>query len=205
LKAGSLALRKRVAREAATLIYSGVEKEYKQAKMKAAKMLGIHFLPSNLEVAMEFDNIAEENEGQARQERLVWRRREALKLMKILKSYSPVLIGSVWRGTAHCESDIDIVVYHDEPNDIIETLKQTSLKIMRAEFVTVTKKGQPNRSFHVYSESLGREKTEVIVRSLEEKRRKEMCEIYGDEISGLRIKELEKLLKGNPTRRFVPF
>jgi predicted nucleotidyltransferase len=53
----------RVAREAATLLYYGAEKEYKQAKQKAAKTLGTKFLPSNLDVALELDKIAQENEG----------------------------------------------------------------------------------------------------------------------------------------------
>jgi hypothetical protein len=56
-------LRKRVAREAATLLYSSQEKEYKQAKKRAAKMLSVRVLPSNLEVAEELDKIAEEKEG----------------------------------------------------------------------------------------------------------------------------------------------
>ncbi|MEM2254872.1 MAG: tRNA adenylyltransferase, partial [Candidatus Bathyarchaeia archaeon] len=92
-------IRRKVAREAANLLYLGVEKEYKQAKLRAAKVLGVNVLPTNLEVAMELDKIAEENEGKKRQERLVQMRKEALKLMKILEKYSPVLVGSVWRGT----------------------------------------------------------------------------------------------------------
>src|SRR5208283_2246218 len=108
-------LKCRVAREAATLLYFGAEKEYKQAKEKAAKTLGAHFLPSNLEVALELDKIAEENEGAKRKERLIQMRNEALKIMKLLDAYCPVLIGSVWRGTIRQESDIDIAVYTDEP------------------------------------------------------------------------------------------
>jgi len=204
LNVGSLSLRKRVAREAASLLYFGVEKEYKQAKVKAAKTFRVHFLSTNLEVAIELDKIAEENEGPARQERLIQRRKEALKLMKILKAYNPILIGSVWRGTAHHKSDIDIAVYNDEPDDVLNTLKQNNLKIIQTEWVTVTKQGQKKTSFHVYSELPTKEKIEIIVRSLEEASRKEKCEIYGDEITGLTIHELEKLLKENPAQRFLP-
>jgi predicted nucleotidyltransferase len=108
-------LKYRVAREAATLLYFGAEKEYKQAKEKAAETLGTHFLPSNLEVALELDKIAEENEGSKRKERLIEMRKEALKIMKLLDRYCPVLIGSVWRGTIKHGSDIDIAVYTDDP------------------------------------------------------------------------------------------
>jgi hypothetical protein len=204
LNVDSLKLRKRIAREAASLLYFGVEKEYKQAKLKAAKIVKSKFLPTNLEVALELDKIAEENEGSARKERLIQMRKEALKLMKILKAYKPLLIGSVWRGTICHDSDVDIVVYHDEPEDILKILKQNNLKIMQAEWVAVTKKGKRKGSFHVYAELPIKEKAEIkIVQSLEAFM-KEKCEIYGDEITGLSVQKLEKLLKENPTQRFVP-
>ncbi|HDD70052.1 MAG TPA: tRNA adenylyltransferase, partial [Candidatus Bathyarchaeota archaeon] len=46
------AIRKKVAREAAALLYFKLEKEYKQAKIKAAETLGVNFLPTNREIAM---------------------------------------------------------------------------------------------------------------------------------------------------------
>lgn len=201
----SSSLRKRVAREAANLLYSGVEKEYKQAKLKAAKTFGVHFLPTNLEVAMELDRIAEENEGPTRQERLIRMRKEALKLMQILKAYKPLLIGSVWRGTISYDSDIDVIVYHGEPKNVVTVLEQNNLKIMQTEWMTVTKKGKRKRSFHIYAEIPTKEKAEIKIVPDSEASRKEKCEIYGDEITGLTICKLEKLLKENPTQRFLPF
>jgi len=197
-------LRRKVAREAANLLYFGVEKEFKQAKLEATKAIGVRIVPTNLEVAIEFDKIADENEGTARQERLIQMRREALRLMQILKMYRPLLIGSVWRGAIHRESDIDIVVYHNEPNDIISSLKRHDLKITQMEWVTVTKKGRRKASFHIYAEALNKEKAEIKVVSPEEASRKEKCEIYGDDVTGLCAKELQKLLKENPAQRFIP-
>ncbi|MBE0520341.1 nucleotidyltransferase domain-containing protein [Candidatus Bathyarchaeota archaeon] len=199
-----LSLRKKVAREAAHLLYFGVEKEYKQAKLKAAKTFGVHFLPTNLEVVIEFDRIAEEKEGATRKERLIEMRKQALELMRILKPYNPVLIGSVWRGTIHRESDIDITVYSDKPNHVLEVIKQNNLTVMRTEWMTVTKEGLKKTSFHIYLE-LQTKKAEIIVRSPEEANHKEKCEIYGDTITGLRIQKLEKILQENPTKRFVPY
>jgi len=199
-----MSLRKKVAREAASLLYLRIEKEYKQAKLKAAKAFGIHFLPTNLQVAIELDNIAEENEGSTRRERLVRMRREALKVMQALKMYKSLLIGSVWRGTIHYDSDIDIVVYHDEPGDILEILRQNNLEIKQTEWAAVTKKGKRKRSFHVHAELPTKEKVEIkIVSDLE--LGKERCEIYGDEISGLSMQDLNALLRENPTQRFLPY
>jgi len=204
LNVDSLKLRKRIAREAASFLYFGVEKEYKQAKLKAAKIVKSKFLPTNLEVALELDKIAEENEGSARQERLIQMRKEALKLMQILKAYKPLLIGSVWRGTIRYDSDMDIVVYHDEPEDILKILKQNNIKIVQTEWVAVTKKGKRKGSFHVYAELPIKEKAEIKIVQSSEAFMKEKCEIYGDEITGLSVQKLEKLLKENPTQRFVP-
>jgi predicted nucleotidyltransferase len=204
LNVDSLRLKKRVAREAASLLYFGVEKEYKQAKLKAAKTVNSKFLPTNLEVALELDKIAEENEGPARKERLIQMRKEALRLMQFLKAYRPLLIGSVWRGTVCYDSDVDIVVYHDEPEDILNILKQNNLKIMQAEWIAVTKKGKRKGSFHVHAELPAKEKAEIKMVQSSEAFMKEKCEIYGDKITGLSVQKLEKLLKENPTQRFVP-
>jgi predicted nucleotidyltransferase len=202
---GSMSLRQKIAREAANLLYLGFEKEYKQAKLKAANTFGMHFLPTNLEVARELDRIAEENEGVIRRKRLVRMRKQALKLMNTLKMYNPVLIGSVWRGTINRKSDIDIVVYNDEPNDVLATLRQNKLKVLRTQRMTVTKQGQKKTSLHLHLDLPTREKAEVIVRSLEEINKKNECEIFGDTVKGLNIRELEKTLEKNPTKRYVPF
>lgn len=196
--------RKKVAMEAATLLYDGVEKEYKQAKLKAAKTFGLHYMPTNLEVALEIDKIAEEKEGPAREERLVRMRKEALRIMCIVEKYEPILVGSVWRGTIHHGSDLDIIVHHEEPQEVLRTLEQTDLKIERTEWVSVTKQGKKKSSFHIHALSPIKEEVEIIVHSPEEACIKVPCEIYGDEISGLRSEELETILKENMTKRFLP-
>jgi predicted nucleotidyltransferase len=197
-------LKCKIAREAATLLYFGFEKEYKQAKLKAAQTFGIHFLPTNLEVALELDKIAEENEGPARKERLIQMRKEALKIMKIFKTYCPLLIGSVWRGTIRQGSDIDIALYHDAPDEIVNLLKANDFQISKTEWTTVTKRGRTEISFHIHIETLNKQRIEIVVRSSEEASRKRKCEIFGDEIKGLNTQELEKLLKENPAQQFIP-
>ncbi len=196
--------RKKVIKEVATLLYDGVEKEYKQAKLKAAETYGLHYMPTNLEVALEIDRIAEEKEGPAREERLVRLRKEALRIMRIVKKYDPILVGSVWRGTIHHDSDLDIIVHHEEPQQVLKTVEQTDLKIERTERVSVTKQGKKKSSFHIHAMSPIKEEVEIVVHSPEEACLKVKCEIYGDEISGLRSEELETVLKEDPTKRFLP-
>lgn len=197
-------IRRKVAKEAATLLYFGVEKEYKQAKMKAAETLGVHHLPTNLEVAVELDKIAEENEGAARQERLIRMRREALRLLKVLEKYNPILVGSVWRGTIHQGSDIDIIAYHNEPEDVLKLLERENLKVIEKGWVTMTKGKEWKKPFRILLELPINEKVEITVRDKAEQGVKERCEIYGDVISGLNVQELERVLSENPTKKFVP-
>ena len=194
----------RVAREAATLLYFGAEKEYRQAKVRAAETLGTHFLPSNLDIALELDKIAEENEGAKRKERLIEMRKEALKIMKLLGAYSPVLIGSVWRGTIKQGSDIDIAVYADETDIIVKVLKTGDVRVLKTMWATVNKRGKTSESFHIYVETLAKYGLEIVVRSRDEAGKKRKCEIFGDEMKGLNIKELERILEENSTQQFVP-
>ncbi len=199
-----LDLKQRVAKEAATLLYFGAEKEYRQAKLKAAQTLGAHFLPSNLEVALELDKIAEEQEGAKRKERLIEMRKEALKIMQLLSVYCPVLIGSVWRGTIRPGSDIDIAVYTDTPQEIVEILKVQGVKVLKTSWTTVNKQGATLSSFHIYSETPSKHGLEIVVRSQDEAGKKRKCETFGDQIKGLNIKELKKILESNPTQQFIP-
>jgi predicted nucleotidyltransferase len=197
-------LKRRVAREAATLLYFGAEKEYKQAKEKAAETFGVHFLPSNLEVALELDKVAEENEGARRKDRLIQMRREALEVLRLLGGFCPVLIGSVWRGTIKQGSDIDIAVYTDEPEEITNVLKAGGVKVLKTAWITVNKRGATLESFHIYAETASKHGLEIVARSREEAAKKRKCETFGDELKGLTIKELEKILKNNPTQQFIP-
>jgi predicted nucleotidyltransferase len=197
-------LKHRVAREAATLLYFGAEKEYKQAKVKAAQTLGTNFLPSNLDIALELDKIAEENEGTKRKDRLVEMRREALSVMKLLSAFCPVLIGSVWRGTIKQGSDIDIAVYADEPEEVVNVLKAGGVKVLKTTWTTVNKHGATLESFHIYAETAAKHGFEIVARGREEAGKKRKCETFGDELKGLNIKELEKVLDNNPTQQFIP-
>jgi predicted nucleotidyltransferase len=197
-------LRGKIAREAATLLYFGLEKEYKQAKVKAAKNVGAHVLPSNLEVALELDRIADETEESARTARLIQMRTQALKIMKLLDEYCPVLIGSVWRGTIRRGSDIDIEAFGDEPEEVVTLLKAGGLKITKTERMTVTEHGKTETSLHIHTEITGGHTTEIVVRAQEEAGKKRTCDTFGDQIKGLTIRQLEKLLKEDPTKKFIP-
>jgi predicted nucleotidyltransferase len=197
-------LRQRVSKEAAFFLYRGVAEEYKQAKEMAAKNVGIKSLPSNIEVAIELDKIADEIEGEKRKKRISEMRHTALKLMENLRIFYPKLIGSVWRGTAHHNSDIDIVVYSSSKEEIIEKLKKVGTPIEREKTSSFIKSGTLMISNHLYLQTPLGYKVEIIVRPPWEEREVELCEIYGDLKVGLKINQLKKIIKEDPLRKFIP-
>lgn len=195
--------REKVAREAAKIIYSRQVKEYKDAKEIAASSLGTNILPSNFEVAVELEKIVEERESSDRLSMLIEMRRIALEVMKSLKEYNPVLIGSVWRGTPRKGSDIDIVVYHEAPDEIVQKLNEYSvISIEKKEYI---QNGLPRHSTHI-EYGIKDQTVEIVVRPPRDREfvRIERCETYGDVKRGLKLPELEKLIEIDPLRRFIP-
>jgi predicted nucleotidyltransferase len=197
-------LRSRVAREAALLLYTSQEKEYKQAKKRASDTLGVRVLPSNFEVAEELDRIAEEREGAQRRELLLRMRREAHKIMEVLSEFDPRLVGSVWRGTARQSSDIDILTFSQDASQVLKQLQEHNFVAERSEWRSVTKEGKKETSFHVHLLLSSGDETEVVVRSLDCFGKPERCETYGDVKTGLTLEQLTKILEQNPLRKFVP-
>lgn len=196
-------LRNEISRRAAFLLYSGVVEEIFHAKVMASEELGSRLLPSNFDVAVELDILAQEKEGKERTIRIVKLRREALDVMQKLSNFNPRLIGSVWRGTAHIGSDIDILVFHSRPEEVEEILKR-NYKIWATKWVSKTDFGNTSNYYHIQLKSNIGIETEVIIRRPEEISLSEKCEIYGDLKRGLSIKKLEDVLDRDPQKKFVP-
>lgn len=197
-------LRNRVAQEAALLLYTSQEKEYKQAKKRAAETLGSRVLPSNREVVEELDRIAEDREGTQRRERLLRMREEAREIMEAVKEFSPCLVGSVWRGTARRGSDIDVIVFSEDQLQVLSQLQKHSFEVTRSERLSVTKEGRRESSFHIHIRFPSGDEAEVVVRGLTSLGKQERCETYGDIKVGLSLNQLTKVLSVNPLQKFVP-
>jgi len=193
-----------VTREAARLLYSGVCEEYKQAKEAASADLGLNAIPSNFDVAIELDLIADEAEGEVRRELLLKMRREALVLMAVLSEFDPRLIGSVWRGTARRGSDLDIIVYCSDSNLVKSKLSSAGYSLKSITDSITQEHSRLRSSKHIRVELNDDVEAEIVVRPPEDREIMERCDIYGDLKKGLKLKNLEKLMKTDPLRKFVP-
>ena len=192
-----------VAQEAARLLYSGAVEEYKDAKVSAARALGTTVLPSNYDVALELDRFADQVEGVERGKLLLRLRREALELMIHLAPFNPRLIGSVWRGTARRGSDIDVQVYAPNIEEVLSRLSER-FHITKSEWTSKTAEGKTVRFHHIFVLLPTGDEVEVSVRNIEDMRERRRDAVYGDEIIGLTVEELETVLRDDPLRRFVP-
>jgi predicted nucleotidyltransferase len=199
-----LDLRREVAREAARLLYTGASEEYMHAKEQAARSLGVKIMPSNHEVAVELDLLADEIEGKDRAELIIQMRGLALGLMRVLSDVKPVLRGSVWRGTARKGSDIDIDVYSNEPGEIKRLMEDSNYDVSSVEENVAASDSGASRSTHITVRIEDENKGEVVVRPMDEHGLEVRCEVYGDIKKGLRLPELEKLMNTDPLRKFVP-
>jgi len=200
----SSSIRYRVAKEAASLLYTRQEKEFKQAKLRAAMTLGARSLPSNKDIALELDKLADETEGAERAERLIQMRKDALWIMVILGGFHPKLTGSVWRGTVNKNSDIDIEAFTSDKNQVLGRITGNGLAVSKAQWIFVSKGHELERVFQVCLILPSKSEIELIVRSPERRDRPDVCETYGDRVKGLDIHQLRRILLTDPLRKFVP-
>ena len=195
--------RDEVAREAAKLIYEGVVTEYIAAKRKACELLGVKVMPSNREVALALDELLETRDGERRREYTVKKRRVALSVMRYLSSFSPRLVGSVWRGLCREGSDIDIVVFSEDPDLVVKRLCRVGVRVLGVE-VRGNPFKEPERKYVRITASYMNEIIDIKVKPPAERENQEVCEIFGDVVTGLSLVELESLLKRDPLKKFLP-
>jgi predicted nucleotidyltransferase len=124
--------------------------------------------------------------------------------MTILQPFRPRLVGSVWRGTAHRTSDIDIVAFASDHNVVLNSLLDGSSEVLETEWRSVTKQGKKKSSFHIHLVLSSGNIAEVVVHNPEKMSIPGKCEIYGDFVTGLNCSQLQRVLRENPLQRFVP-
>ena len=124
--------------------------------------------------------------------------------MTSLKEFSPCLVGSVWRGTARRNSDIDIYAFAEDHFQVIRKLLDHNNSIKSTEQRSITKDGKKESSFHIHIILNSRDKLEVVVRRPCYLGQLERCETYGDIKIGLSLNQVEKILRENPLQKFIP-
>ena len=154
VKMSSQKMRRRVAWEAARLMYGREESEYFRAKMKAARRIFSgdpkpSDLPSNREIRDQIQAMARMHEGERRAEHLREMRAEALRMMRILKPFRPRLIGSTLTGHVRRGSDIDLHVFSDSLESVCAALEAEGVPY-EVERKRVRKQGEERSFTHLH-------------------------------------------------------
>lgn len=111
-------LRRRLAYVAARMMAEDGVADYGAAKTKAARQEGLtdaNLLPDNREIEealREYQGLYQKDEQPARLRRL---REAAVRVMRELEPFRPVLVGSVLSGTAGQHSDVNLQIFTDDP------------------------------------------------------------------------------------------
>ncbi|KKK59962.1 hypothetical protein LCGC14_3029120, partial [marine sediment metagenome] len=190
-------LRRRIAWEAARLMYARDESEYYRAKMKAARRICSsdvkpRDLPSNREIRDQIQTFARLHEGKRREENLHQMRVEALRMMRILRPFRPRLIGSTLTGHVRKGSDIDLHVFSDSVEAVAAALEYESLNF-EIEHKRVRKQGTEQVFRHVHVQD--RFPFELTVYAADMAHYVFKSSVTGKAIERAGIAELEKLLE----------
>lgn len=146
--------RRQIAFEAARLMYERQESEYFRAKLRAAKKISRGWvkpkdLPSNAEIRDQIQHFARLHEGDRRTENLREMRLEALRMMRVLRTFRPRLIGSTLTGHVRRGSDIDIHVFSDSLEAVEATLESEGI-VFAVERKRVRKHGEERLFTHLH-------------------------------------------------------
>lgn len=189
-------LRRQIAFEAARLMYSRQESEYYRAKMKAARRLVRGWvkpqdLPSNREIRDQIQSLARTHEGARRDENLREMRLEALRMMRILRTYRPRLIGSTMTGHVRAGSDIDLHVFADSIEAVTGLLDDEAV-VYDVERKRVQKNGEERVFTHVHVQE--RFPIEITIYPANKAHYVFKSSVTGKAIERASIAELEQLL-----------
>jgi predicted HD phosphohydrolase len=149
-------LRRRIAFEAARLMYARDETEYLRAKLKAARRVASgsvkpRDLPSNREIREEILALARLHEGSRQGENLRRMRFAALRMMRILRLFRPRLIGSTLTGHVRAGSDIDLHVFSGSVEAVVGALEAEGISPV-VERKRVRKQGEERVFTHIHLE-----------------------------------------------------
>lgn len=124
-------IRQEVAAEAARILATEGQRNYGQAKQKAAHRLGLSGrsgLPSNTKVELELKRYQAMYGGTERTQTLTEKRRAALEAMNFFGRFRPKLVGPVLEGTSDWHSRISMHVFCDTEDEVVDFLLSRKIR-----------------------------------------------------------------------------
>jgi hypothetical protein len=123
-------LQRRIAYEAARILTEYRSDNIAYACQKAAAKLGVsrrQQMPTRDEVEEALREQQWLLRGDAQQQALLRLRQSALQAMRALHQFNPILVGSVFQGTADTNSHIQLHLFADTPEDVLFALSDLQI------------------------------------------------------------------------------
>lgn len=128
--------RREIAAEAARIMATQAQNNFRIAKQKAAERLGISShaaLPSNVEVEAALRSYQGFYGGKQHLHHIQRMRGIALRVMRSLESFCPRLVGPVLEGTADEHAPVSLHVFNDPPDAVAIYLMEHGLSFHAAQ------------------------------------------------------------------------
>lgn len=189
--------RRLIAYQAARLMHSREVSEYFQAKMKAARRIGLRRpkpgdLPSNAEVREQILSLTRMLDPPSGTDRLCEMRVRALWWMRQLDDFHPKIIGSVLTGDIRDGSDIDLHLFTNHIGRVVDVVECLGF-VGELDRKRVTKDGETRIYNHVRVRD--RDPIELTVYPLGEQTRRFRSSITGKVIESAGGESLQRLIE----------
>jgi hypothetical protein len=188
--------RKLLANEAARIMVESGVKDFYTAKRKAAIRLGMpntHNLPRNVEIEQALSEYQRLFKHDTQPSRLRELRHTTLRVMRLLQSFNPHLVGPVLSGTADQYSEINIHVFTDTPEDVARHLLAESIPFKISESRLNQSKTQIKR-YPAYHFMAGETGIEITVFPVDGIRQSPLSPVDGKPMPRASIIDLNQLI-----------
>ena len=196
-------LRRDIAAEAARIMATESQRNFRVAKQKAAARVGVNSrlaLPSNREVEDALRAYQGFYGGERHDQQLQELRMTALQVMRGLETFSPRLVGPVLEGTADQHSRISLHLFSDPTDAVALDLGERGISYHHEERTIRWHDGNHRRIPLLITEADGRP-VELALFSRMDLRQSPPCPVTGQAQRRAPVAEVECLVAGIPETR----
>ncbi len=190
-------MRLRLAQEAARIMDEEGIRDFHSAKRKAAAHLNAtdtRNMPSNTEIEQALIEYQRLFKGATQPNRLRQLRQAALEALRFFARFHPRLVGSVLSGTATANSDVNLHLFADVPEDVALFLMQEGIPYDTGER-RLRLGGGESANFPVYRFLAGDTRLDLTVFPIDGERQAPRSPVDGKPMRRAGIALVEELLK----------
>ncbi|MCU7917701.1 MAG: hypothetical protein KZQ95_05015 [Candidatus Thiodiazotropha sp. (ex Epidulcina cf. delphinae)] len=188
-------LQRRIAYEAARILTELRSDNIGHARQKAAAKYGVskrRLMPSREEIELALREQQRLVRGEQQSDALQQLRRSALNAMQALRQFHPLLVGSVFHGTADANSQVQLHLYAETPEEVLFALSDLQIPWQEKQHAMVFSDGSRQQApgFHFNADGVG---FELTVLPAGNHHRRPLDPLDNQPIRGANLKQLKGL------------